>query len=243
MWDPVFVTGTRPTLRQRRRQDLTDEIKDVARRHLASEGLGALSLRAIARDVGMAVSALYRYFPSRDDLITALLEEAFTAQAEAVETAAGDGPDDPVAALRAALLAFREWSVGHPAEYGLMYGNPLPGYTAPAERLLGPGTRVATLLYGLVDRADREGRLDTDVAAARVAALPAAHLAQVDRWRARRVPDMRREAVVVTVDIWTRVQGLLGLEIFGQLRPVLPDPSAYARAAVDNALTAAGLRG
>ena len=116
MWDSVFVTGTRPTLRERRRQDLTDEIKDVARRHLASEGLGALSLRAIARDVGMAVSALYRYFPSRDDLITALLEEAFTAQAEAVETAAGDGPDDPVAALRAALLAFREWSVSHPAE-------------------------------------------------------------------------------------------------------------------------------
>jgi AcrR family transcriptional regulator len=230
---------TRPTLRERRRQDLTAEIKAAARARLAADGLAALSLRAVARDIGMAVSALYRYFASRDELVTALLVDAYTAQAEAVEAAAAGA--EPVPALRAGLRAFREWSIAHPVEYGLMYGDPLPGYQAPTDQLYRPGTRVATLLYGLVDAADRRGRLDRAVAAARRERLPAAHVDQLDRWRRRRVPDMGLDAVVVTVDLWTRVQGLLTLEVFGQLRPVLPDPAGYYAAALDDALAAAGL--
>ena len=232
---------TRPTLRERRRLDLTAEIKDAARTRLAADGLAALTLRAVARDVGMAVSALYRYFSSRDDLVTALLVDAYTAQAEAVEAAVATADPAPAAGLRAGLLAFREWSVAHPVEYGLMYGDPLPGYTAPADRLYRPGTRVASLLYRLVADADRAGDLDRAVAAARRDRLPPAHVEQLDRWRRRRLPDMGLDAVVVTVDVWTRVQGLLSLEVFGQLRPVLPDPAGYYTTALDDALTAAGL--
>lgn len=236
-----MVTEVRPTLRARRRQDLTAEIKAAAQVRLAAEGLAALSLRAVARDVGMAVSALYRYFSSRDDLVTELLVDAYTAQAEAVEAAVAAAGAVPVAGLRAGLLAFRAWSIEHPVEYGLMYGDPLPGYQAPTDRLLGPGTRVGMLIYRLVDEADRAGGLDRAAATARQERLPAAHVEQLDRWRRCRVPDMTLPAVVATVDLWTRTQGLLTLEVFGQLRPVLPDPAGYYAAALDDALAAAGL--
>lgn len=236
-------TVTRPTLRERRRQDLTEEIREAARARLTSDGLAALSLRAIARDLGMAVSALYRYFPSRDDLVTALLVEAYTAQADAVEAAvAAAGTDDTGSAIRAGLLAFRKWSVDHPVEYGLMYGTPLPGYAAPPERLYEPGTRVAQTLYGLVARADGSGRLDRDVARRRRKQLPRGYVEQVDAWRRRRVPQMRLDAVLVAVDIWIRTQGLLSLELFGQLRPVLPDASELFASTLDDTLAAAGLR-
>ena len=235
------MTEARPTLRERRRQDLTTEIKAAARARLAADGLAALSLRAVARDVGMAVSALYRYFASRDELVTELLVDAYTAQAEAVEAAVAATAGGPVPRLRAALLEFRAWSLAHPVEYGLLYGDPLPGYQAPADRLQLPGTRVAARLYGLIDAADRAGRLDRAVAGARRDRLPAEHVDQLDRWRRRRVPDIGLDAVVVTVDLWTRMQGLLTLEVFGQLRPVLPDATGYFTAALDDALAAAGL--
>ncbi|MGL5852964.1 MAG: TetR/AcrR family transcriptional regulator [Phycicoccus sp.] len=230
----------RPTLRERRRADLTAEIKDAARRQLATEGLGALSLRGVARDVGMAVSALYRYFASRDDLVTALLVDAYGAHAEAVEAAVADAGEDPVDRFRAGLVAFRAWAVERPVEYGLMYGSPLPGYKAPTERLYGPGTRVAFLLYELAAEAERRGRLDLATASARTAALPRAHVEQLDGWRRRRVPDTSLDVVVAVVDVWTRLQGLVSLEVFGQLGPVLPDVAPYHLAALDQALAEAG---
>ena len=232
----------RPSLRERRRQDLTTEITEVARRHLAAEGLGGLSLRAVARDVGMAVSALYRYFASRDDLVTALLVEAYEAHAAAVEAAVGRAGDDPVDRLRAGLVEFRRWAVDRPVEYGLMYGSPLPGYEAPADRLLEPGSRLGVALLRLVGEAASTGHLDPEVAAARTRSLPEAHVEQLDEWRRRRTPDLDLDALVVWVDLWTRLQGLVSLEVFGQLRPVLPDPGPYHEAAVDRALAEAGLR-
>jgi AcrR family transcriptional regulator len=229
----------RPTLRARRRAETIAEITDVARQHVAEHGLGGLSLRAVAREMGMAVSALYRYFPSRDDLVTALLLDAFTAQAEHVE-AATRGHADPVAALRAAFVAFRAWSIARPSEYGLMYGSPLPGYVAPEHPLLAAGTRVAALLFSLVDKAERQGLVDGSATAQRVAALPSAHLEQLEAWRDRRRPETSLTGVVITVDLWTRLQGLVSLEVLGQLRPVLPDPGPYFLATADEVLTSAG---
>src|SRR5512141_2377200 len=87
-----MTTTTTPTARDRARAELTDEIKAVARRHLAEHGSAALSLRAVAREVGMVSSAVYRYFPSRDELLTALIVDAYDAvgaAAEATETAPG----------------------------------------------------------------------------------------------------------------------------------------------------------
>lgn len=116
------------------RAEITREITDAARRQLAESGAAALSLRAIARELGMVSSALYRYFPSRDDLLTALIIEAYNAIGEAVEEAVATG-DTPRARWRAAAAAVRHWAIGHPHEYTLLYGSPVPGYQAPQDTI------------------------------------------------------------------------------------------------------------
>jgi len=138
------------TARARVRAQLTAEIVDVARAHLATSGAAQLSLRAVARELGMVSSAVYRYFPSRDDLLTALIVEGYDALGAAVEQAAASG------SLRerwhAACGAARSWALAHPHEYALLYGSPVPGYQAPQDTIA-PAGRVALVLAGIV----REG--------------------------------------------------------------------------------------
>ncbi|NUK23070.1 helix-turn-helix domain-containing protein, partial [Streptomyces lunaelactis] len=79
--------------RERARIEVTAAIKDEARKQLAAEGAAKLSLRAVARELGMVSSALYRYFPSRDELLTALIVDAYDAVGAAAETALAAAPD------------------------------------------------------------------------------------------------------------------------------------------------------
>ena len=136
------------TARERARAQLTREIKEEARRQLAVAGADGLSLRAVARSLGMVSSALYRYFPSRDDLLTALIIDAYNSLGEAVETAIGPAAESGRAAAgeardrwAAACRAVRSWAWAHPHEYTLIYGSPVPGYRAP-EATIGPASRV-----------------------------------------------------------------------------------------------------
>src|SRR6266581_863735 len=121
-----------PTRRVRQRAATTEEIKALARRQLAEQGPGALSLRAIARQMGTASSALYRYFPSQSDLVTALCVEAYDSLAGTV-IAARDAqpPGDHARRWTALCHAWRGWSLEHPADFALIFGTPLPGYQAP----------------------------------------------------------------------------------------------------------------
>lgn len=121
--------------RARARIEITAAIKDEARTQLAAEGAARLSLRAVARELGMVSSALYRYFPSRDDLLTALIVDAYDAIGAAAEQAAAEaGTDRPLDRWTAVCRAVRTWAVAHPHEYALIYGSPVPGYTAPRTR-------------------------------------------------------------------------------------------------------------
>src|ERR1700743_3471809 len=121
------------TARERVRAELIREIKDEARRQAATASAGGLSLRAVARELGMASSALYRYFPSRDDLLTALIIDAYDALGEKAERAAGAvrPRSDTRARWRAPAGTVRAWARAHPHEYALLYGTPVPGYSAP----------------------------------------------------------------------------------------------------------------
>src|SRR5436305_12725507 len=119
------------SIRARVRAEMTEEIKAVARRHLAAEGAD-LSLRAVARDMGMVSSALYRYFPSRDELLTALIIDAYNAIGEAAETGAA-AYDDLTGRWCGACRGVRAWAVAHPREYALIYGSTIPGYVAPRD--------------------------------------------------------------------------------------------------------------
>ena len=136
--------------RARVRAALTREIVDAARRHLATDGAAGLSLRAVARELGMASSAVYRYFPSRDELLTTLIVEAYDALGAAAEEAADNAPrDDLRARLHAACDAVRGWALAHPHEYALVYGSPVPGYAAP-QATIGPAARVGAVLSRIV---------------------------------------------------------------------------------------------
>jgi AcrR family transcriptional regulator len=118
------------TARERARAELTRDITNEARRQLAEVGANGLSLRAVARELGMVSSALYRYFPSRDDLLTALIVDAYGSLAAAAEQADDPGRT-PRRRLRAVCVAVRAWARANPHEYALIYGSPVPGYSAP----------------------------------------------------------------------------------------------------------------
>src|ERR1043166_4451027 len=124
------------TARERVRAELIREITEVARAQPATGGAAGLSLRAVARELGMVSSAVYRYFPSRDDLLTALIIDGYNAIGAAVERADGAcRRDDPHGRGLAACRAVRDWALAHPHEYSLVYGSPVPGYRAPEQTI------------------------------------------------------------------------------------------------------------
>jgi AcrR family transcriptional regulator len=198
------------TARERARAELTEEIKTAARQQLATVGAEALSLRAISRELGMVSSALYRYFASRDELLTALIIDAYDALGEAAEAApTGDDPMDDWIAVYAAI---RAWARANPQEYALIYGSPISGYQAP-QTTVQPAARVPLLLLGLLQRAQASGRLVTPPDAP----VPAGALAQQTEVLVALAPDVPPAVLVRTVIVWTQLFGMLSFELFGQL--------------------------
>ena len=208
-------------LRARLRAELTSEIKDEARRQLAAEGAPGLSLRAVTRSLGMASSAIYRYFPSRDDLLTALIVDAYDAIGAAAEEAdARCRPDDFGGRWRAVGLAIREWAVTHPHEYALVYGSPVPGYRAPQDTV-GPASRVTLVLARMVDEATRAGALAEPPGGRGLPPLDAAVLDETRRLADLAFPRTSDEVVIRAVIAWTQLFGMISFELFGHFHSVI----------------------
>src|SRR5450755_1622651 len=132
--------------RRRAREEVTREIVDAARRQLATEGAPGLSLRAVARELGMVSSAVYRYVPSRDDLLTLLIIDGYDALGAAAESAERlMDRTDRAGRWLACCHAVRDWALSHPHEYALLYGSPVPGYAAPQDTVRA-ATRVTAVL-------------------------------------------------------------------------------------------------
>ncbi|HTX85496.1 MAG TPA: TetR-like C-terminal domain-containing protein [Streptosporangiaceae bacterium] len=204
------------SIRARVRAEMIDEIKAVARQHLAAEGAN-LSLRAVARDMGMVSSALYRYFASRDDLLTALIMDAYNALGAAVEAA--DGAIGDRAELRrrwlAATTAVRDWALANPAEYALIYGSPVPGYAAPQDTIPAAARSYAVLGHILAD-AFASGALPPEGAA--VPEAIRADLARAKEGIAAGVPD---EVMLAGITAWIQLFGVVSFELFGQFNNVV----------------------
>ena len=130
------------TARERARIEFTRDIKEAARRQLAEHGPAGLSLRGVARDIGLAsASALYRYFPGRDALLTALIADAYDALGDAADAAAAATRAEPYLTRWTGVChAVRAWALAHPHEYALIHGSPVPGYEAPPDTTA-PGIR------------------------------------------------------------------------------------------------------
>jgi AcrR family transcriptional regulator len=217
----------RRTARERVRAEITREITDIARGHLAAGGAAGLSLRAVARDMGMVSSAIYRYFPSRDDLLTTLIIDGYNAIGEAVEAAdAACRRDDYPGRWLAATRAAREGALAHPHEYALIYGSPVPGYRAPADTI-GPASRAAVVFGRLVSEAHAAGALSAPRAARAGRAVPATLTEDAARLRETVMPDVTDDIVLGALTAWAGIFGVISFELFGQFNNVITDTAAY----------------
>jgi AcrR family transcriptional regulator len=197
--------------RQETREKIEAQIIELGRRHLVTEGAAGLSLRAITRDLGMVSSAVYRYVASRDDLLTLLLVDAYSELADAVdragEAAGGSWRDQLLAMAHAA----RAWAIDQPARWSLLYGSPVPGYHAPRERTVGPGTRVVGALFDAIAAGITAG----DITQSNIAA---AQPLSSDFGRLREEFEFTGDdsAVAKCFVLWAGLVGAISLEVFGQ---------------------------
>lgn len=217
MTEPVSAPRT---ARERARAELTAEIVDTARAHLAVEGAAGLSLRAVARDLGMVSSAIYRYFPSRDDLLTRLIIDAYNALGETTETAEAEIKRADLRGRWFAIVhAARGWALENPQQWSLIYGSPVPGYVAPQDTV-GPASRTTGLLVGIL--ADLHGR--GSAPQRKVGRTVHAALAPV---RSVIPPDVPDDLLVRGLMAWTAMIGTISLEINGQFHNVIADMDGY----------------
>jgi AcrR family transcriptional regulator len=216
--------------RQRAREAVKADILAEARRQLAVDGAASLSLRSVARSVGMASSAIYRYVPSRDELLTALIVEGYNSLGEVAEAAAAQARGI-AKRFRSVCRVVREWAVAHPHEYGLLYGTPVPGYRAP-ELTVGPASRVILVIAGLVVDAHRAGELTvhSEPPVSRAMTIAARRIGEAV------MPDVPLTVVARATTVWALLFGQISFEVFGRWGDVLFE----ADAAFDQAVTDMG---
>jgi AcrR family transcriptional regulator len=213
--------------REQARTELTAEIVRLAREQVEQHGAPSLSLRAIARDLGMVSSAVYRYFPSRDDLLTRLIIDSYDRLGEAVEAAdaAVRRRGDFAGRFRAMTHSIRKWAFANTAEYSLLFGTPVPGYAAPDDTI-GPASRYTGALVQLL--ADMEG---------------AGHRSRerVPAALKRDYADLRRRGLLQASDgllmqgmtAWAAAMGAINLELYGHLHNVIDTPGTLFDAIVE----------
>ena len=210
------------TARERARKEITAEILAAARTRLREAAPGELSLRAVARDVGMVSSAVYRYFPSRDDLLTALIITAYDelgASAEAADDAVEDRTDH-LARWMATCKATRDWAIANPHNYALIYGSPVPGYAAPQDTVM-PATRVIVRLVEIIVGAHQAGDASDVTQPPTGAADPSEVVADAIAFIVERSGtslEALPELVMRTLMAWSTIFGTISFELFGHLK-------------------------
>lgn len=227
-----------PTLRERRRADTVAQIKQAALAQIRDEGAPSLSIRALARATGLSPAGMYRYYDSRDALLTDLLTDAYRDLADAVAAAAAGeaaatgraGEPRPTDRLRSAILAYRSWAVADPHRFMLIFGTPVPGYAAPAD---GPtveqSRRMGSVLFELTAQAWSAGELSMPPPSAPLGPAEAGLLATIRQG----CPDFPTGLVPVMIAGWALWHGLVTLEVTNQLHWIYPDAADYFAACID----------
>jgi AcrR family transcriptional regulator len=215
-----------------------EQIKAVARSQMALQGAAGVTLRGIARALGVTAPAIYNYFPRLDDLYTALIVDAYNRLADAV--AAGEqacAGQPPAPRLLSALLAYRAWAMANPAEFALIFGTPIPGYHAPAHLTAPAAQRVFAVILAILAEAHQRGELHAppgqpplpdDLRVELPATVPP-------------VEGLPPFVVYVGVAGWVRIHGAIMLELFGHTPEMVTDPVAFYRYEVTNLMRAFGL--
>ncbi len=233
----------------------------AARRQLAEVGAAGLSLREVAREIGMVSSAVYRYVDSRDDLLTRLIVEAYDALGETAERASAAAvarhPGADLERWVSTAHAIRRWSIDHPHQYLLLFGSPVPGYVAPQDTVA-PGTRATLALVRVVADAAGGGRLmppsppdivlpapltgELVTLAGTVGSALASTAGSDASEELSAGPALSADAVLVFLTAWTQMFGLIGFEITNQTRNMVSEHEALFDATVRRLAHQLGLR-
>lgn len=205
--------------RERVREATFQEIKAIARQQMyEGGGIGAVTLRGIATTMGITAPAIYRYFPSRDDLVTALIVDAYGSLGDTVEAAyttesqAGLGNR-----FYRAALAYRDWALANSGDFNLIFGQPLPGYKAPADLTVPLVQRAFAPFLQTLQQASDTGQL----------ALPPAYTAPPERLSVSLSEWLRNSGAAMSLPVlyfglakWGQMHGIIALELNGQFLPL-----------------------
>ncbi|GAA3845911.1 TetR/AcrR family transcriptional regulator [Amycolatopsis tucumanensis] len=222
--------------RERLRAETAREIKTIALELMAKGGPDAISLRAIAREMGMTAGAIYGYYPTRDDLITTLISDVYTSLVDTVEAARDAVPaDDPAGRILAWGRALRSWSLANPEGFRLIYGDPVPGYRAPEGGAAADAERRACALL-------------TELIAGAWPAVQAPDEFTWEDFGPSLVQHMREEfpglppaVLALSLRTWGRMHGLISLEVYGHLGPQVTDPAKLYESELRALLRSLGL--
>lgn len=215
--------------RQRVRAETTAEILERAEGQIAEGGPTALSLNAIARDMGLSGPAIYRYFRSRDDLVVEVAASGWSDLADSLSIAAARR-GAPATRFRAVTTSYRQWVLGHPERYRLMSSGPYGTGAVGRERTVPASHRSMLVL------------LDVLPPAAPTPARGQLHR-QLKRWAAERGDQATPPALLhAALSAWTRLHGVLSLEIEGAFAVMGLDPELVYDAEVAALLDTGGAR-
>jgi AcrR family transcriptional regulator len=191
------------TPRARYRAQVRDEIKQVALRQLASSGPAGVSINAIGKELGVSGPALYRYFASRDALLTELVIDAYADLAASLREALGVSPEPGRRRLEAMARAYRAWALAEPHRYRLLFAPPLPGYDAHAQRLIDASQASMDALLEALPEPQERSRPPRPLASALTA------------WAKRTGSNTDAARALRAVQTWSRLHGFVSLELGG----------------------------
>jgi len=201
----------RPTQSQQH-PNLQTAITEVARKQIAEHGAASLSLRAIARELGITAPAIYNYYPSRDNLVTSLIVNAYHSFATALAKARDAEHGDHTECIMVTARAYRNWALAHPEEYSLIFGTPIPGYHAPME-ITGPAAAESMIVFlQILYAAYQDGELIINNP-------PPALNTILQPWLEKLGFTGPPSIVHFALANWAHLHGLVSLELFGHLAP------------------------
>lgn len=206
--------------------ELDQAIEKAAWLQIQQQGAAALTLRGIARQLGIAAPSIYHYYPSRDALVTALIRQAFSSLAESQRQASlAASADDYPAQLAALALAYRQWAVSLPQRYQLIFGTPIPGYVAPEAVTLPAAASAFIPLTETLQAAFAAGRLRLE----RLAPLTPSLASMLQEWQQFQ-QGAHSEVLYLALIFWSRIHGLMMFEVNDQYPSFITDPGeVYAR--------------
>ena len=205
--------------------NLQEAIKETAWKQIAEFGAPALSLRAIARELKITAPAIYNYFPDRDELVTALIIDAYTSFGDWQLEARDSIPEEDLKGrIEAIGLAYRDWAHAFPQRYQLIFGTPIPGYKCPVERTIPASARSLSALVSVIEGLRVSGKLNVDA----FPKVKSEHKASFEMWQMYG-GNSDLLSLSVALLIWSRVHGIVSLEIQGNLPPFGPKGDALYR--------------